>query len=117
MEMEFEVNNQKWNLYVLPKTEFENISKERHEAMNGKIEENNYILGFCDNCKHEIFINSYQCKDEMIRTVTHEFIHCWLWANGASYTSYIEDALCDTVSSSYDWLHTVVEKFKETYCE
>lgn len=109
--MDFILNNISWSIIELENKRFLELRKELGEEQNCPVEPNSFVYGFCDYASHRIFLNSYQCISEKKRTLIHELVHCWLWSHGASYTSYCEDALCDTVSSSHEFIHEIVSKY------
>lgn len=109
--MKFTINNSEWEIIELNKEEFLKTKKKLDEEMIEKSEENSFVLGFCDNVHHKIYLNKYICKDELKRTLIHELGHCWLWSYGASYNGYSEDALCDTLSSSFEFISDILKKY------
>lgn len=112
--MKFEINKCVWKIVELEKDNFYKTRKKIIEEEEEAIADEKYIFGFCCYSNHKIYLNKNQCNDEKKRTLIHELIHCWLWSYGASYTSYGEEALCDTVASSYGFIHEIVEKYFKT---
>lgn len=111
--MKFKINNNSWLIRELCNIDFQEIRKKLGGEQNVPVEEGAFVFGFCDYASHTIYLNDYQCEEEKKMTLIHELIHCWLWSHGASYTSYCEDALCDTVSSSHEFINkTIKEYFK-----
>lgn len=112
--MKFEINKNIWQIITLEPSEFYKERKRMAEEDRNVFQKNGAILGTTDVAFHIIYLNKQQHKDELRKTLIHELGHCWLWSNGASYTEYCEDALCDTISSSYYFIHDIVEKYFDT---
>lgn len=112
--MEFTINKLKWEIKELSNEEIHDLRIELGLKQYEEINEHVFNLGFTDNTQQKIYLNSTLNKQQLKNTLIHELVHAWLWSVGASYTQYCEDALCDTVSASYEFIHeTVEEYFKE----
>lgn len=107
--MQFKINNKTWEIKELDNKAFIELIEKLKEEQSLQYE--GLVLGFCDYASHSIYLNNYQCEEEKKATLTHELIHCWLWSHGASYMSYSEDAVCDTVSASYDFIHKIINDY------
>lgn len=109
--MTFEINGLRWYIVELDYEAYE----EKHKKLCEEQYDNNesFTFGCCNFASHEIFLNKYVCREELKKTLIHELVHCWLWSYGARYSIYYEDALCDTVAASYDFIHKIVDKWSE----
>ena len=111
MAFEFEINNLKWKIIKIPNEELQNLRRKIGEEQNAKYDEESWYYGFCD-CAHQIiYINEYLCIEQQLRALIHELTHAWLWSNGASYTQYCEDAVCDIVASIYCFISQIFTKY------
>lgn len=109
--MKFKINNKQWEIIELEREYFYETRKSLAEEDRNVFQEHGTIFGTTDLAYHKIYLNKGQTQDELKSTLIHELTHTWLWSNGASYTSYEEEALCDTVSASYDTIHKIVEDY------
>lgn len=112
--MKFEINNSKWEIIQLENKKFYDIRRKLKEQEEQAIEDENFVFGFTCYSNHKIYLNKNQCNEELKRTLIHELTHCWLWSYGASYSSYSEEAVCETLSASYMFMNeTIKNYFKE----
>lgn len=117
--MRFIINDMEWEIKGLYFDDFYNQRKNSQLKDRTEFDEHGMIFGYTELAQHKIYLNLEQCHDELIKTLIHELGHCWLWSYGASYTSYSEDALCDTISASFDFINEIVDRWKrkECYCD
>lgn len=109
--MKFIINNTNWEIIELDNVTFHETRVKKFKEQREKVKETEFILGFCDFSQHQIYLNKYLCKEEKRRTLIHELVHCFLWVNGASYTSYVEDAVCDTVAAIFDFVDCILKAY------
>ena len=106
--MEFEINGMKWQVFKKSSIEIINSYKDQ---MN---EEINYLFGYTDFVKHEIWINKETCFDQQCTTLAHELTHCWLFNSGMYYVeNFKSETLCEIVANSYRFINDIVERYKK----
>lgn len=108
--MKFKINNLDWEIIKLDNCAFHELRRELGKQQNEQLREDMFCYGFTNPVEQKIYLNTILCEQQLRQTLIHELIHCWLWSYGASYTSYSEDALCDTVSASYDFIHKIIDE-------
>ncbi len=109
--MRFKINNLEWEIEEYENKEFHEIRRELGRQQNEEIREDMFCYGFTNPCEQKIYLNKILCKEQKRQTLIHELGHCWLWSMGSSYTSYSEDALCDTISASHEFIKGVIDKY------
>ena len=109
--MEFYANGLKWEIIKEDNDRFHEIRREKGREQNEQIKDDLFCYGFTNPVEQKIYLNGILCEQQLRQTLIHELVHCWLWSIGASYTTYCEDAVCDTVSASYEFIHRVVEEY------
>lgn len=59
-----------------------------------------------------IYINEEMCKDQKIRTLKHELMHCYIWEMGMyNVPTFNDEMVCDLVASSNDFINEIVERY------
>lgn len=111
MNFKFKINNKHWEIIELENEDFIATRNDYKLEEHSKPDDGNFVFGFCVYRYHKIYLNKAQCIDEKKSTLIHELTHAWLWTCGASYTQYEEEAVCDTISASYDTIHSIIEEY------
>ncbi len=106
--MEFLINGQKWKILIKTKQELINKYNSEHE------DKAVYAFGVTIYSDHEIWINEELCPDQKQNTLRHELAHCFIWSYGLYNTTGDHDeAMCDLISASNEFIYNVVHQFKE----
>jgi Zn-dependent peptidase ImmA (M78 family) len=111
--MKFKINNKAWEIIEIDNDKFYETREIYLKQEHSEVRDENFVFGFCLYSHHKIYLNKNQCKEELKATLIHELIHAWLWSHGASYSSYCEDALCDTVSATNEFINKIVKDYFE----
>ena len=96
--MEFELNEVKWSVIE-----------------TSHIESDNDILTLGETHYGESIIYIQENKtDIMIRTLTHELLHAWLFEYGYDQDKkFTNEDLCNIISASYSFIKENTEKYKK----
>ncbi len=106
--MEFYINGDKW---TIEEESGDLLLKMYNEQYS---EEACYVFGLTMKNEHKIYINKEICEAQKIKTLMHELTHCYVWEYGLyNVECFNEEMVCDLVSSSHDFINTIVTKFKE----
>lgn len=111
--MRFKLNNHTWEIIELNNDIFHETRRKDGIMQNEKLNDTFFSYGYTNPLNQKIYLNSIQCEEQLKFTLMHELCHCWLWTMGSSYESYTEDALCDTVAASYNFIHKIIDKYFE----
>lgn len=104
--MEFEMNNEEWQIKLIDKDTIKNKYNEEYE--NGAT----FVFGLTLYPEHEIWINKDMCKAQQLKTLWHELTHCYIWCFGLNNAPhYTEEMVCDIVSSSHNLIENIILNF------
>ena len=72
---------------------------------------NGYYFGKTIYNKQEIWLDNKLSKEQTIKTLIHELMHCYIRMYSVSLENYDEENVCDLVSNSYGHIDNIVTSF------
>lgn len=104
--MKFTMNNNKWEIKEIDKKYLIDRYNKEHEQPCY------YAFGLTDYAQHIIYINEEMCKEQKIKTLFHELMHCYLWEYGVcDFTQFNEEDVCNFSASSHYIIHKIVSDY------
>ena len=99
--MKFKINGSSW--------EIKEITDKEMQSIYGK--EGYYTHGYTCYSENIIYIN--KTSPEIIRTLKHELMHCWLYMYGHNQDDkqFTNEDVCEIVASSNDFINKVINEY------
>jgi len=104
--MDFEINKHTWVIYELNRESLDRLVK--------KVVGDEVVcsFGITKYDEQTIYINQEMCKDQKIRTLKHELMHCYIWEMGMyNVPTFNDEMVCDLVASSNNFINEIVERY------
>lgn len=104
--MNFKMNNHDWVIQEIDKKYLIDRYNSEHEQPCY------YAFGLTDYAQHIIYINEEMCKEQKIKTLMHELMHCYLWECGVcDFTQFNEEDVCNFSASSHETIHKITKDY------
>lgn len=104
--MEFKINNDTWIIEEIDKDKLKEMYEEEMQ------EKTYFVFGVTKKSDHIIYINKDMCKEQKIKTLKHELVHCYIWEYGLYNVIEInEEVICDIVACSNEFINEVVNQY------
>lgn len=71
-------------------------------------------FGECHYDKNLIEINKTVCRQQKIRTLTHELTHAWMWEFGHCGKNYSTEDVCNIISASHTFINQILKQYFKT---
>lgn len=106
--MEFCINGLKW---IVKKKSSQDILNGYKDTVGDEI---NYLFGYTDFTRHEIWINKDTCFDQQCMTLAHEITHAWMFNSGMYYIEKFQaETVCEIVTNCHTLVYETIEQYKK----